>query len=82
MRAFFLLLFKSSTIAIKLGIIKSVKIVENKSPNKITFAKGAHISDCPPIPKANGTKPEIVVKDVRIMGLSLNLPASTILFQF
>ena len=68
-------------IATKLGIIYNVKKVETSSPNKITFANGAHISDCPPIPNAKGTSPEMVVNEVRIIGRNLNLPAWIILLQ-
>ncbi len=70
--AFFLLLFMSSKIAKKQGMTKSVNPVEINRPNNITFAKGAHIPDDPPIPKAIGNKPAVVVSDVRMIGLRRN----------
>ena len=81
MQLFFSVFFISSVITIKLGITNSVRIVETSNPNKITFAKGDHICDLPPIPIAIGSRPKTVVNDVKIIGLNLNRPASITLLQ-
>lgn len=62
----------SSKIAIKQGTAKSVNPVEISKPNKITFAKGDHIPDDPPMPNAIGNKPAMIVSDVRIIGRRRN----------
>jgi hypothetical protein len=68
----------SSHTAIRLGITKRVNIVENKRPKRITFASGDHISNTPLIPNAIGTKPEMVVSDVNIIGRNRNHLSLTI----
>ena len=69
-------------MATKLGMIKRVSMVETNNPNNITFANGAHVSEVPPNPNAIGTRPEMVVNDVKMIGRKRNLPASTILLQY
>lgn len=79
--SFRLVRFRSSNIAMKLGIINNVNTVDTNNPKRMTLARGAHVSEVPPSPNAIGINPEIVVMDVRIMGRKRSLPASTILLQ-
>ena len=66
-------------MATRHGTKKRVKTVSTNKPKRMTLARGDHIFDMPPIPNAMGIRPEIVVKEVRIIGRRRSLPELTML---
>ena len=58
----------------KQGMMNRVRTVAQPKPKKIVLAMGAQISDFPPRPTAMGNTPDMVVIEVRIMGLSRKRP--------
>ena len=52
--------------------------VEKSSPKMMVLAMGPHTTDFPPIPRAVGRSPAMVVREVRMIGLSRVTDASMI----
>jgi len=54
----------------------SAVMVEKTSPKMMVLAMGPQTTDSPPMPRAVGVSPAIVVREVRMIGLSLVTEAS------
>ena len=48
--------------------MERIRMVANPSPHIMAVAKGAQKMDLPPTPKAMGANPQMVVREVRIIG--------------
>ncbi len=58
----------------KQGMMNRVKKVAQAKPKKMVLAIGAQISDFPPRPIIIGKTPDMVVTEVKIMGLKRKRP--------